>query len=106
MNGTAVETATGGAHRDPGVSLFITTHDGLSLHAREYGARSAPGLPIVCLPDLARTIADFDVLAPLLAGGPPNRRVIAIDARGRGRSEYDRNPANYNLTVELADVVR
>src|SRR5262249_41972381 len=25
--------------------------------------------------------------------------------RGRGKSDYDRNPANYNLQVELADVL-
>jgi pimeloyl-ACP methyl ester carboxylesterase len=30
--------------------------------------------------------------------------VIAIDYRGRGLSEYDREPRNYNLAVELADV--
>jgi pimeloyl-ACP methyl ester carboxylesterase len=32
------------------------------------------------------------------------RRVIAIDSRGRGQSDYDSNPDNYNLAVELADV--
>ena len=33
------------------------------------------------------------------------RRVVAIDSRGRGRSEYDIDPQNYSLAVELADVV-
>jgi pimeloyl-ACP methyl ester carboxylesterase len=33
------------------------------------------------------------------------RRVIALDARGRGRSEYDHNPENYNLLVELGDLI-
>ena len=33
------------------------------------------------------------------------RRVIALDYRGRGQSEYDRDPANYNFQVELADVL-
>ncbi len=88
-----------------GADIFITAQDGLRLHVREYGPRIAPALPVVCLPGLARTVADFDALAPALADGNPPRRVIAIDSRGRGQSDYDRNPANYNLAVELGDVV-
>jgi pimeloyl-ACP methyl ester carboxylesterase len=91
--------------RDQGRSHFVTAHDGLRIHVREYGTRSAPGLPIVCLPGLARTTADFDELAPALAAGPPQRHVIAIDLRGRGHSDYDTDHANYNCTVELADIV-
>lgn len=84
-------------------SVFVTAQDGLRLHVREYGMRTAAGLSVVCLPGLARTAADFDVLAPALASG--GRRVLAIDSRGRGQSEYDSNPENYNLAVELGDVV-
>jgi pimeloyl-ACP methyl ester carboxylesterase len=93
-----------GAH-DKGKSLFVTSHDGLRIHVREYGTRSAPGLPVVCLPGLARTAADFDVLAPMLAVDPPERHVVAIDLRGRGHSDHDTDHANYNCTVELADIV-
>jgi pimeloyl-ACP methyl ester carboxylesterase len=31
--------------------------------------------------------------------------VITIEARGRGRSDYDRNPENYSLPAELSDVL-
>jgi pimeloyl-ACP methyl ester carboxylesterase len=88
-------------------SIFVTVQDGLRLHVREYGLRTAPGLPAVCLPGLARTVADFEALALTLAHryGGHNRRVIAIDSRGRGQSEYDPNPQNYNVGVELADVI-
>jgi len=96
---------THGGVTDPGKSLFVAAHDGLRLHIREYGTRSAPGCPIVCLPGLARTAADFDELAPALAAGPPQRHVIAIDSRGRGHSDHDADHANYNCTVELADIV-
>ncbi len=97
--------STGAAH-DAGRSVFVTAQDGLRLHVREYGMRTAPGLAVVCLPGLARTVADFDGLGPTLANhGERGRRVIAIDSRGRGQSEYDSNPENYNLAVELADVV-
>lgn len=91
---------------DSGKSSFVTAQDGLRLHVCEYGSRTASALPAVCLPGLARTVADFEVLAPALsAHAQRNRRVVAIDSRGRGRSEYDSNPENYNLAVELADVV-
>jgi pimeloyl-ACP methyl ester carboxylesterase len=90
---------------DRGRSLFIKAQDGLRLHLREYGDRSAPGMPVVCLPGLARTTADFDLLAPVLADGPPERHVIAIDSRGRGHSEHDSDHTNYNCMTELGDIV-
>lgn len=87
-------------------STFITAPDGLRLHTRSYGPRSALATPVVCLPGLARTAADFEALASALAyGGPHPRRVIALDYRGRGLSDYDRDPANYSFPIELADVL-
>ena len=86
-------------------SIFVAAQDGLRLHGQQYGTRAAQELPVICLPGLARTTADFDVLAPALAAARQPRQVIAIDFRGRGRSGYDSNPANYNLAVELADVM-
>ena len=87
-------------------STFISAPDGLKLHARCHGRPSASALPVVCLPGLARTAADFDALAEALAGDASHpRRVIALDYRGRGQSEYDRDPDNYNFQVELADVL-
>src|SRR5579862_1876437 len=88
---------------DTGRSVFVSAPDGLRLHVREYGSSRSPALPVVCLPGLTRTVADFDALAPALADAGP-RRVLSIDSRGRGQSEYDSNPENYNLLTELADV--
>ena len=91
---------------DPVTSTFITAQDGLRLHVRAWGPRLAALLPVVCLPGLARTIADFETLASALASGANGpRSVLALDLRGRGRSDYDRNPKNYNVQVELADVL-
>lgn len=96
----ALTTPTGG------ISHFVSAPDGLRLHAVEYGERIAPLLPVVCLPGLARTAADFHELAVTLASDAEHpRRVIAVDYRGRGRSEYDRDPANYSFPVELADLM-
>lgn len=87
-------------------STFISAPDGLKLHARSFGSRSATALPVVCLPGLARSGADFETLAEALAGNPGKpRRVVALDYRGRGRSDYDRDPANYSFQVEIADVL-
>src|SRR5713101_3016806 len=85
---------------------FVTAQDGLKLHVQEWGSRAAPALPVVCLPGLARTVADFEPLATALSGdSKAPHRVLARDSRGRGKSQYDGNPANYNLRVELADLL-
>src|SRR5947209_16714256 len=90
----------------PGHSLFVSAQDGLRLHVRAYGARTNRALPAVCLPGLARTTADYDTLAAALSSDREHPRpVLALDYRGRGKSDYDRRPANYNLQVELADVL-
>lgn len=87
-------------------SVFVTAPDGLKIHARCYGARPFEGLPVVCLPGLSRTTADFDDLAMMLAQDAERPRfVVAIDSRGRGLSDYDRDPKNYSFAVELADVL-
>ena len=75
----------------------FTTSDGLSLHYTDDGS----GLPILCLAGLTRTGADFDYLAPHLA----DHRLIRMDYRGRGRSDFDKNWQNYTLPVECRDVL-
>lgn len=63
-------------------------------------------MPVVCLPGLARTEADFEPLALHLASNTSHPRcAFALDYRGRGQSGYDSDWRNYNLAVELADVV-
>ena len=83
-------------------SRFIAAKDGLRLHALDYGDRHSSRLPVVCLPGLTRTVEDFAVLAAALAN---ERRVLSLDYRGRGRSDYDPNPDHYAIAVETADVV-
>jgi pimeloyl-ACP methyl ester carboxylesterase len=84
---------------------FIPSADGLQLHVRSYGVPSSR-LPVVCLPGLARTADDFDTLARALAADAQTpRRVLALSYRGRGRSDYDPKPENYNVPVETGDVI-
>jgi pimeloyl-ACP methyl ester carboxylesterase len=84
----------------------VTAPDGLRLHVRQYGHRNDRSLPIVCLPGLARHGADFHDLALTLSVDAKRPRwVVTIDSRGRGGSDYDPDPANYSIPVELADVL-
>ena len=100
------EPITGDTDGEGWSPIFVTAQDGIRLHVRDYRARAATGLPVVCLPGLTRTGADFHELARTLAGDAAEpRRVIALDCRGRGRSDHDRKPANYSLPVEVADLV-
>ena len=75
----------------------FTTSDGLTLYYEDTG----DGLPILCLPGLTRTTADFDYVTPHLAGN----RLIKLDYRGRGQSDFDPNWENYTLPVECRDVL-
>jgi pimeloyl-ACP methyl ester carboxylesterase len=88
-------------------SLFISARDGLRLHVRDYGPLAAPALPVVCLPGFARTAADFHELALALAeDAAAPRRVLALDYRGRGRSDYARDWREYEIRIELDDVMQ
>ena len=59
-----------------------------------------------CLPGLARTAADFEALASTLSRDSEHpRHVLALDYRGRGQSDYDRDPTHYAFQNELADVL-
>jgi len=87
-------------------SRFVTASDGLLLHVRMYGPHTISALPVVCLPGLARTAADFHRLATALTADPAKpRRVVALDYRGHGRSEYDSDPDNYGLRRDLLDLL-
>ncbi len=88
-------------------SLFIGARDGLRLHARDYGPLASHALPVVCLPGFARTAADFHELALALSqDAAMPRRVLALDYRGRGRSGYDKDWKNYDIRVELDDMMQ
>ncbi|MFK5979809.1 MAG: alpha/beta hydrolase [Rhizobiaceae bacterium] len=82
--------------------------DGLRLSGRKYGWHHLNAGPtVVCLPGLTRNCADFHELAIALSGeGLGNRRVLCLDYRGRGNSEYDKNPENYNPLTEADDVIQ
>ncbi|WP_439122392.1 alpha/beta fold hydrolase [Marivita sp.] len=74
----------------------FTTSDGLSLFYTDEG----DGLPLLCLAGLTRDGRDFEFVAPHLTGV----RLIRLDYRGRGQSEWG-DPATYQIPVEGRDAV-
>ena len=86
--------------------FFCQSSDGLKLRGRAIGPKESTHLPVMCLPGLTRTAEDFDVVARALANDPATpRRVVSMDYRGRGQSDYDPDPSNYNVVVESGDVL-
>jgi pimeloyl-ACP methyl ester carboxylesterase len=75
---------------------FFTAPDGARLAFRDEGA----GLPLLCLAGLTRSMADFDYLAPHL----PNLRLIRMDYRGRGASDWT-GPDTYTVDHEGKDAL-
>lgn len=76
--------------------IFYKSSDGLTLYARDYACRglSADDAPtILCMHGLSRNSKDFASIASDLS---QYYRVVAVDQRGRGRSQYDPEPNNYN----------
>ena len=87
--------------------IFYTSRDGLRLYCRHYSAPQASRRPVVCIPGLTRNARDFHPLATHLSdpANPHARDVYAVDLRGRGRSARDPNWQNYNVQMEMLDVL-
>jgi len=81
-----------------------TSPDGLCLFARDYPAASGPArLPVIAIHGLTRNSADFSAIAPLIAQS--GRRVLAIDVRGRGKSDRATDPMTYQPLSYAQDVL-
>lgn len=80
------------------------TADGLTLHYRDYaGPANRPA--ILCLPGLTRNARDFEDLAQAFSGPRAGQwRVIAVDLRGRGDSDYARDTTTYVPMTYVGDI--
>ena len=80
---------------------YFVVRDELRLHYRDYpGPADRP--PLLCLPGLTRNSRDFADLAERYS---PRFRVLALDFRGRGASDYDPIPARYLPMTYAGDVI-
>ncbi|KFG70001.1 alpha/beta hydrolase [Microvirga sp. BSC39] len=87
--------------------LFVSAADGLRLYTRDYDPGIAGALPVVCLSGLTRSSEDFHELAVALSRDASRpRRVLSLDYRGRGRSDWDKDWRNYDIKIELNDVLQ
>lgn len=78
------------------MTQFFTTPDGARLAYADHGT----GLPLLCLAGLTRSMADFDYLMPHL----PPVRVIRMDYRGRGASDWT-GADTYTVPQEAKDAL-
>jgi len=69
--------------------FFYTVEDGLILYARDYAGPGVDAPVVLCMHGLSRNSRDFEPIAPMLA---MTHRVVVVEQRGRGRSEYDMLP--------------
>jgi pimeloyl-ACP methyl ester carboxylesterase len=81
----------------------LSAQDGLELSFRDYGDTLSPRHPLLCLSGLTRNSKDFHDLAGHHAAA---RRIVALDYRGRGRSDYDPDPGNYRPEVYVSDILQ
>ncbi len=81
-------------------SRYFESHDGLKILYKDFGPEQ-PGTPVICLPGLTRNSRDFEDLAQRLGA---RRRVLTIDFRGRGYSDYDPDWNNYHPGTYVQDV--
>lgn len=80
--------------------FYRSSDDRLTLYARHYSANK-DGTPILMMHGLTRNSADFENIAESLS---QTYRLIVPDQRGRGRSDYDSNPANYTPAIYMQDM--
>ncbi|MCE8539071.1 alpha/beta hydrolase [Ruegeria pomeroyi] len=75
----------------------FTSSDGLRLFYEDEGS----GQPLLCLAGLTRCSRDFEFLRPHVT----DLRLIRLDYRGRGQSDYDPDYRNYNVLREAHDTI-
>ena len=81
---------------------YFTNPDGLQQYYRDYNQAPAGTPTVLCMPGLTRNSRDFEDIANHLAA---TCRVICVEQRGRGNSDWDPDPARYRLDVYVADMM-
>jgi pimeloyl-ACP methyl ester carboxylesterase len=80
--------------------LYYQSQDGLRLYARDY-VHPSPRATVLCMHGLTRNSADFEGIADHLAR---DYRLIVVEQRGRGHSQWDDHHENYQPAVYVRDM--
>ena len=96
MQTTQPRQATLPSKRD----VYWTSADGLNLYAADYGPEDAD-LTVLCMHGLTRNHKDFE---PMIAGLNLPVRFIAVDVRGRGKSDRAASAESYLPPVYVQDM--
>ncbi|MAT50365.1 MAG: alpha/beta hydrolase [Porticoccaceae bacterium] len=80
--------------------IWYQSVDGLKLYAARYRQNNAP-FTLLCMHGLTRNSADFE---GLIAALHSDFDILAVDQRGRGRSQYDSDPKRYVVPVYATDM--
>ncbi len=82
--------------------IWYEGEGGLRLYAREYGDPASP-TKLLMMHGLTRNHRDF---IPLIAALGDGFHIVAVDQRGRGRSQYDTQPERYAVPTYAMDMNR
>lgn len=80
---------------------WFSAQDGLRIYYRDYQSPLSLLTPVLCLSGLTRNSIDFHELSSVALA---DRRVVSLDYRGRGRSEWDPNKWNYRPEQYIQDI--
>ncbi|MDX2223764.1 MAG: alpha/beta hydrolase [Rhodospirillaceae bacterium] len=84
------------------VDRFYPSPDGLRLHVRDYAGPADARFTVICIPGLTRNARDFETVAPHLAA---RYRVLCVSLRGRGPSDYAKDPMSYQPPTYVRDMM-
>lgn len=80
---------------------YFTNPDGLKQYYRDYNTAPEGAPTVLCMPGLTRNSKDFAGIASHMAA---TCRVICVEQRGRGNSQWDPEPGRYRPDVYIADM--
>lgn len=84
------------------VEKQLHTRDGLNLYYRDYASPGSTKTPVICLSGTTQNSRVYEELAPHIAR---DRRVLCLDWRGHGRSDYSKDWRHYTFVEHRDDLL-